>query len=213
MFLYGGVAAIIVTLFLYDFVPVNVSPDGIGLFSALMIGIVEETGKLIIVIWFVRRLNTKFILNGLLIGAVIGAGFAAFESAGYVLNALDSTTLYQLTRNDYFLNVILFRAWESIGTHAIWTGIAGAAVVKIKQALPFKTSMLFQARFFKLFSVPILLHALWDMSIPIIDNVLIKPVLLIVIGWLFVFVFIHSGLKQIVTMRKNKEGDPTKIAS
>ncbi|WP_010631599.1 PrsW family glutamic-type intramembrane protease [Sporolactobacillus vineae] len=213
MFLYGGVASIIVTLILYDFVPVNVSPYGIDPFTALMIGIIEETGKLIIVIWFIKRMNTKFILNGLLIGAVIGAGFAAFESAGYVLSTLDRFTLYQLARSDDFLYVILLRAWESIGTHAIWTGIAGAAIVKIKQARPFQSKLLFHAPFIKLFAVPVILHALWDMSLPVMDNVLIKPAALIVVGWLFVFVLIHSGLRQIMAIQSSPhQGDSSKAA-
>lgn len=213
MFLYGGVASIVVTLILYDFVPVNVPPYGIDPFTAVTIGIIEETGKLIIVIWFIKRMNTKFILNGLLIGAVIGAGFAAFESAGYVLSTLDRFTLDQLARRDDFLYVILLRAWESIGTHAIWTGIAGAAVVKVKQARSFQSKLLFHAPFLKLFAVPILLHALWDMSLPVMDNVLIKPAALIVAGWLFVFVLIHSGLRQIMAIQNSHhKGDPSKAA-
>lgn len=214
MFLYGGVTSMFVTLILYDFVPVNVSPYGIDPLTALTIGIVEETGKLIIVIWFIKKMNTRFILNGLLIGAVIGAGFAAFESAGYVLSTLDSSTLYQLVRSNDFLYVILLRAGESIGTHAIWTGIAGAAVVRIKQAQPFQSQLLFHAPFIRLFSVPIVLHALWDMSVPLVDNFLVKPVILIAAGWLFVLVLIHSGLGQITTIQKHRrEGESSNMAS
>jgi RsiW-degrading membrane proteinase PrsW (M82 family) len=46
-------------------------------------GIVEETAKLLTVIVVVRNLKYKYILNGMVFGAAVGAGFAAFETAGY----------------------------------------------------------------------------------------------------------------------------------
>ncbi len=47
-------------------------------------GPVEETGKLLIAILIASGLRNGRILTGLLVGASVGAGFAAFESAGYV---------------------------------------------------------------------------------------------------------------------------------
>jgi RsiW-degrading membrane proteinase PrsW (M82 family) len=46
-------------------------------------GIVEETAKLLTVIVIVRNVKFKYILNGMVFGAAVGAGFAAFETAGY----------------------------------------------------------------------------------------------------------------------------------
>ena len=43
------------------------------------IGLVEETGKALIIVYFVNKLKTNKILNGLLIGAAIGAGFAVLN--------------------------------------------------------------------------------------------------------------------------------------
>lgn len=182
MFFIGGAAAILVTLFLYS----TVSFNQITVTSALEIGLIEETGKLLIVAWFVSRMDVKFILNGLLIGAVIGAGFAAFESAGYALRALQDGT---------FLEVIFNRAWTSVGTHTIWTAIAGAALVIVKQELPFSVGMLKQPRFLKFFAVAVALHAVWDM--PVFNSPVLKPAVLICIGWLFVLVLINSGLRQV----------------
>ncbi|WP_238537694.1 hypothetical protein [Sporolactobacillus vineae] len=45
------------------------------------------------------------------------------------------------------------------------------------------------------------------------DNVLIKPAALIVVGWLFVFVLIHSGLRQIMAIQSSPhQGDSSKAA-
>ncbi|GGL61756.1 PrsW family glutamic-type intramembrane protease [Sporolactobacillus putidus] len=187
MFFLGGVASIIVTLVLYTIFPVY----RISITSAFVIGMVEELGKLLIVIGFVSQLNVKYILNGLLIGAVIGAGFASFESAGYAFRA------FQTMRNETFLNVIVMRAWTSIGTHAIWTAIAGAALVLVKQNKPVTIGLLFKARFLKLMIIPIFLHAFWDMPLPLIGDSIIKVMVLIMISWLFILVMINSGLKQV----------------
>lgn len=198
MFFLGGVASIIVTLVLYTVFPVY----RISITSAFVVGMVEELGKLLIVAGFVSQLNVKYILNGLLIGAVIGAGFASFESAGYAFRA------FQTMHNETFLSVIVTRAWTSIGTHAVWTGIAGAALVLVKLNRPFTIGLLFKARFLKLMIVPILLHAFWDMPLPGIGDSILKVIGLIVIGWLFILVLINSGLKQVT--RRSMRGEEGK---
>lgn len=59
--------------------------------SLLAAGAVEECAKLATVILVIRNVKYKYILNGLLFGATVGAAFAAFETAGYgVLDAAPS---------------------------------------------------------------------------------------------------------------------------
>ena len=71
----------VITLFLFSIV----GSHELDFFGAFLTGVVEEIGKVVIVYWFLRRLGKLSILSGLLIGASVGAGFAAFESAGYAL--------------------------------------------------------------------------------------------------------------------------------
>jgi protease PrsW len=55
--------------------------------GASLAGIVEEIAKLLAVCVIVGRRKNRFILNGVLFGAAVGAGFAVFESMGYAFDA------------------------------------------------------------------------------------------------------------------------------
>ena len=77
-FLVGGCASLVATLFLFSFFGAH----ELDFFGAFLTGFIEETGKAVIVYYFLRRLGKLSILSGLLIGAAVGAGFDAFESAG-----------------------------------------------------------------------------------------------------------------------------------
>lgn len=57
-------------------------------------GPIEESAKLIAVLLVAHRMCNGRILTGLLLGAAIGAGFAAFESAGYTFMHLRYLIVY-----------------------------------------------------------------------------------------------------------------------
>ncbi|MEC5423119.1 PrsW family intramembrane metalloprotease [Virgibacillus sp. C22-A2] len=187
MFFVGGTASLVTTLFLFSVFPVY-ELDYTG---AVVVGVVEEIGKLIVVVYFIKKLNPKFILNGLLIGAAIGAGFGAFESAGYAFQ-------FGIAYGDQVMMSVIFeRAWTSIGTHVIWTAIAGAALVYVKGNNPLANDHFTDSKFIKLFAVPVILHAVWDMPLYSLHNFNFLYIMLIIVGWIFVFTFISTGLKQI----------------
>lgn len=192
LFFVGGVAAIVVTLFLYQFVTIN----HLSAITAIIIGIIEESGKLIIAALFIRQMRVSYILNGLLIGAVIGAGFAAFESAGYALT-------YLMSAPALFQHIIFTRAWSSVGSHAIWTAISAAGLLIAKKDRPFSAALFRDTHFLQFFAVAIALHAVWDMPIMASD---FKYIILIGIGWFFVFVIINSGLRQLTRIIRQKAG-------
>lgn len=187
MFFVGGAASLVTTLFLFSIFPVY----ELTYTGAIIVGVIEEVGKLIIIYYFIRKANAKFILNGLLIGAAIGAGFAAFETAGYALNfglEFGGQTM---------LNTIVARAWMSVGTHVVWAAITGAALVYVKGNQPLNTNHLLDGRFIRLFLVSVTLHAVWDMPIYLLHNFYILFISLIIMAWIFIFTFINAGLQQI----------------
>ena len=72
--MYGGLIALIFALILVEF-----SPDVLRWVA----GPIEEPAKLLAVILIAGSRRNGRILTGLLLGAGVGAGFAAFESSGY----------------------------------------------------------------------------------------------------------------------------------
>lgn len=191
MFFVGGVASLVFTLTIFSFV----SAGELNIIGAIIVGIVEEIGKLVAVAIFIRRYKSKYILNGILIGAAIGAGFAAFESAGYAL-------VFGEDFGGIFENIIL-RGLLAAGGHIVWAAMSGAAIMFAKGDGEFKMDIFKSVKFWRLFPVPIVLHALWDMpfsSIPVL-------ILLIVIAWIFILALIRSGMAEVSRLSTNAKRD------
>lgn len=179
--LIGGILSMLISLVFFDILKNNTHP--------ITIGIIEELAKTIIVISFVHYRKYKYILNGLLIGAAVGAGFAAFETAGYALRALLSGDTLSL------FGTILLRGFYAPGGHVAWAALTGAAFCRVQKDQPFQFNMLFHYKFLQVFILVVGIHALWDTSIP--GMFPFGQVLLMAISWLAVFLFIRGGLKEI----------------
>ena len=118
VFFVGGVFSLVVTLFLYSFFP---SAGAGPLWGSTLVGLIEELGKVLVVAYYVKRNNTRYKLNGLLLGSCVGAGFAVFETAGFYVP-------YQYQQPDcydgYFIPARRACYWRScrMGGHfRIWT--------------------------------------------------------------------------------------------
>ena len=160
-------------------------------------GIVEEVAKLLTVVIVIRGVKYKYILNGLLFGATVGAGFAAFETAGYALNK-GLLAGHDLSSGvSAMLAVLSVRAFLTPWGHVAWTAIAAAALWRVKGAQPFKPAMLFNGRFLKAFMIPIVLHTIWDLpaqlQLPFEGNAIISAL----ISWYVVFGLVQQGLRQV----------------
>ncbi|EUJ51065.1 PrsW family glutamic-type intramembrane protease [Paenilisteria rocourtiae] len=204
MFFIGGVAALVATLILYDLIPVG----KLNYFNAFLVGIIEETGKMLIVALFIVALKPKYILNGLLIGAAVGAGFAAFESLGYAFNySIEAAAVFKNLQfaGDTMLNIIFSRGWQSVGGHVVWAAISGAALMIAKGANP-KLQMrhIFTGSFLSLFIIPIGLHFIWDCPWNPLPQIAFKQILLIVVAWVVIFSLINKGLRQISEKKLTK---------
>lgn len=187
-FFVGGGASLVVTLFLFnlDILDTNIATT----WGAMMVGVIEEVGKAVIVFVLLKRIpNTGYILPALLVGACVGAGFAAFESAGY---AYLQGSFDMLTFNIYL------RAFLAPGGHVAWAAITAAAMVIAKGNGPLTSSVFTNGRFLKIFIIPIVLHGLWDA--PIFQG-FIKLTALIVIVWIVVLILINMGLEQVSKLK------------
>ncbi len=193
IFLVGGAMSLVITLLLFSFVTID---D--GYMGAILVGLVEETGKLTIIAYYVKKTkNVNYVLNGLLIGAAVGAGFATFETAGYILN-------YGLSGgNDIMMEVLIVRALLAPGGHVIWGAILGGALVLAKGRKPFEMSQLSNKKFVAFYIMCVAMHAIWDMPIQI-EHYLVQ-IAMTVCAWIIALVLIDVGLKEISALNDQNE--------
>lgn len=196
-FLVGGCASLVATLFLFSIVDFS-DLDFVG---ACVVGIIEEIGKVIIVYFFIKRLpNCNFVLNGLLIGASIGAGFAAFESSGYAFNILVNG--YGL---DMMMDNIYLRGFLSPGGHVTWAAISGAAIMLVKGNRTLTFDVFSHKNFWKIFLIPVVLHAIWDMPLNIGSEICLIPCVLTLAVWIVILILINMGLDEVKRYNKIEE--------
>jgi RsiW-degrading membrane proteinase PrsW (M82 family) len=152
-FVYGGVlgvlgASVLEAAFLRQ-------PSGP---AYLGVGLIEEAVKLA-ALWLVaRRLPRYTMRDGIVLGAAVGFGFAAFESAGYAFNALFTAggpSLLNLVETEVLRGIL-----APVG-HGLWTAILGGtlfAVAARRGRLRLSRAVL------GWYVLVALLHGLWDAS-------------------------------------------------
>ena len=192
-FILGGALSLIIAILFFS---LDINTDISTYAGALMVGLIEEVPKATVVALFLaKRKKNSFILDGLLVGAAVGAGFAAFETAGYILryglyNGVDN--IYGATA---MLNIIKLRGFLAPGGHVAWAAIEGAALMYVKGFEPLNKKHYNDKRFLLMCLIPILLHGIWDMPIP--SPYYIVQIILTVLAWIVIIYFINLGLKQI----------------
>jgi RsiW-degrading membrane proteinase PrsW (M82 family) len=188
----GGAMSILLSLFIFEF------SSFLGVFGDSAAGFVEEIGKLAAVIFVMKTVNSeryKYRLNALLIGAAIGAGFAAFESAGYALR------IGILDTNEMLANIQI-RGVMSPFAHVAWTAIATSAFWIVRSKFKTTWEALQSPEFIKLFAVPVMLHFVWNL--PFEGPFMIKFIVLGFTAWVIIFSLVQSGLKEVYDETKNK---------
>ena len=176
----GGVVSIVITLLLPFF-----DTLGLGDISAMTAPFFEEPAKLAAVILLARGIKFPWVLNGLVLGAAVGAGFAIIETAGYIYDFADYGVLSMAQE----------RGLWSFGLHVSWTAVTAAALWAVKQDKPFAWGMLTDKLFLVPFVIVILLHALWNSPLNLGLSVLLNPALAGV-GFILALTYLAAGLKQ-----------------
>lgn len=206
LFFMGGAASLVITLVIFSLDIIHSGHN--NFWSAFMTGVGEELGKAFIVFYFLRRMrDCNYILQGMLVGAVIGAGFAALESAGYAMHALTSVEPGATRQSliDAVTASIYTRGFLSPGSHVAWAAITGAAFMIAKGQGRLSFIVFQKVRFWKLFIIPVLFHACWNA--PFLDEPgaedFIKYSTLVGAVWLVLLILINMGLSQVAELRSN----------
>lgn len=118
------------------------------------VGLIEEGVKLGALMLVARRVRPRTMRDGLVLGAAVGFGFAAFESSGYAFNAL--FTVQGLSLRALVETEILRGVLAPLG-HGLWTAILGGVVFAASRRQWRLTGGLILA-----YLGVSLLHALWD---------------------------------------------------
>jgi RsiW-degrading membrane proteinase PrsW (M82 family) len=148
-FVTGGVLGVLAASLLESYL-LHPSP---ALF--LGVGLIEEAAKLAALAFLARHLQHKYAFDGLVLGASVGFGFAAFESAGYAFTALfteQGLSLMQLVQTELLRGVL-----APVG-HGLWTAILGGVLFSASGRRHFA----FTGRLLLSFLGVAVLHALWD---------------------------------------------------
>ena len=131
IFLIGGMLSLFFTLLVPVSGPAYLAP------------LTEEPGKVIALAIFIYMLDTRYIFDGLLIGAAVGAGFSAFENIYYVM--------MQASFEQGF-DVLIMRSLLTIGGHVTWAAIEGGALAWAKGNTRLQLRHFMDGRFFVIFS-------------------------------------------------------------
>ena len=129
-----------------------------SLWVYLLVGLIEEFVKLAVLVVVGWRVAPKTAKQGALLGATVGAGFAAFESAGYAFNAAITSQGIDLTS---LLQTEAIRAILAPVGHILWTAIIGAVLFgSARMHERYRWSWWIPVAFL----AAALLHAFWDAS-------------------------------------------------
>ena len=119
-FVYGGVLGVLgASLLEAEFLTQPSLPALVG------VGLIEEAVKLAALWLLARRLPRYSMRDGVVLGAAVGFGFAALESAGYAFNALftsNGLSLLNLVETEVLRGIL-----APVG-HGLWTAILGGVL-------------------------------------------------------------------------------------
>ena len=122
--------------------------------TAFEVGLIEEFAKIMGVLVVVRRRGRYSEIDGLILGAAAGMGFAALESSGYAFSAfLESQGSLEVS-----VHVTLLRGLLSPLGHGAWTAILAAVLFRESTAERFRVN----GSVLGAYLTVVVLHGLWD---------------------------------------------------
>ena len=214
----GGILSLLITSVIDNLAESGLLPNSeyLSWMGASSAGPMEETAKVLAMVVVARAAKYKYKLNGLLVGAAVGVGFAAFESMGYALTFFTNGTIggtietiateqsqdLDVAKNlgflqgaDAMLNVVIVRGILSPLGHIVWSAIAGCALWRVIKGQEFNWRMLCDEKFIRLLLVPVFLHMVWNspFQLPLYG----KYLLVGVVGWFVCLSLVQEGLREI----------------
>jgi RsiW-degrading membrane proteinase PrsW (M82 family) len=153
-FVYGGVLGVFASSLLEPIFITNLNFS-----SSFVIGFIEEFAKILGILVIARHHRHNSELDGLILGAAAGMGFAALESSGYTFTAF----LRSGGSLSVSVGVTLLRGLLAPLGHGTWTAILAAVLFRESAPGHFRINL----KVFSAYLTVVVLHGLWD-GLPII---------------------------------------------
>ena len=191
----GGVISILIASLFF-----SLYENELSWLSMAAAGLIEEPAKLAALVFMARGCRYAHKLNGLVLGAAIGTGFAIFESMGYSTFCLICSDnladgIAELRK------VTILRGVLSPFCHVVWTAIAGAALWRVSNG-QLQFGCLFKFKFLRLFAIPVLFHMAFNFSIERgVLAFLVLPIEAILI-WKLIIALADEGIKEVSLVKK-----------
>jgi RsiW-degrading membrane proteinase PrsW (M82 family) len=189
-FFYGGLLGVLAASFLEPLVVNTSSPSG-----ALVVGLVEEFAKILGVYIIARRWKHDAEMDGLILGAATGMGFAALESTGYAFTAF----LFSGGNLTTTVGVTLLRGLLAPVGHGIWTAILASVLFREAKNNHFHLNF----KVLGAYLLVSLLHGLWDGLPPVIAfifspglDVLVAQTGIALVGIIILWLRYREALRQ-----------------
>jgi RsiW-degrading membrane proteinase PrsW (M82 family) len=167
-FFYGGVWGVLAASILE---PIFIRQlDFINMF---VVGLIEEFAKILGVVFIARRWRHNAEMDGLILGAAAGMGFAALESNGYAFTAF----LMSGGSLSASVAVTLIRGILSPVGHGTWTAILASVLFRESGERRFRINLNVVGAYLGV----VILHGLWD-GAPAVIAAVLSPGLDVFVG-------------------------------
>jgi RsiW-degrading membrane proteinase PrsW (M82 family) len=168
-------------------------------FPAVASAIFREASKFAAIFALAKKLNAKWILNGIAIGAITGSGFAALDTAGKAMIGFWT---------DGGFEALLRCGLFSFGSHAAWGAICGGAIMLGLRGRKIKIENALSWRFFRLALVAAALEAVWSLAPIFIQSAAglwFFAAFISFIGWVFVWRLLNAGFKEFKSFKAREQ--------
>ncbi len=160
-FLYGGVLGVFASALLEPIFIARLDPS-----TTFVVGLIEELAKILGVFVIARHRRHDAELDGLILGAAAGMGFASMESSGYAFVAFLSSG----GNLSLMVGVTLLRGILSPVGHGTWTAILASVLFRESRAGHFRIN----GKVVGAYLTVSILHGLWD-GLPGVIAAILSP--------------------------------------
>ncbi|MEZ4620051.1 MAG: PrsW family glutamic-type intramembrane protease [Caldilineaceae bacterium] len=167
-FLYGGLLGVIAASILEPLLIHSLTPS-----TMFTLAMIEEFAKILGVVIIAWRLRHDAEIDGIILGAAAGMGFAALESMGYAFTGF----LRSGGSLSFTVYLTMIRGIMSPLGHGTWTAILAAMLFREARGRRFR----FTWKVWIGYGAAVLLHALWDL-LPFIMAAFLLPGLDLFLG-------------------------------